>query len=101
MIGDKSILALVRSRDLVEIQIHHDGSDPAVYIDAAIFDAKRFVQQPRRLLTCIGLIEQNWLNIGSSEFFAQRDHEVLLRTPEVLRAKFHNLGDAFKGSLQL
>src|SRR5215831_3026332 len=101
MIGDKPILALVRGRDLVEVQIHHDGSDSAVHVDAAVFDAKRLVEQPSRLLTCVCCIEQDRTNFDSSECFAQRDHEILLRTPEVLGAKFHNFGDAFKRSLQL
>jgi len=39
------------------------------------------------------------VNFGASERFALRDSEVLLRTPEVLGAKFHNLGDAFLATL--
>src|SRR5262249_1162473 len=34
------------------------------------------------------------------ERLAQRDHQVLLRAPEVLGAELHHVGDAFHGSLK-
>src|SRR5262245_38212295 len=101
MIGDKPILALVRRRDLVEIQIHHDRSDPAVYVDAAISDAERLIQQAGRFLAGVAGVEKGRVLDLLSERLQQRDHEIFLRAPEVLRAEFHDLGDAFKGALQL
>src|SRR5215471_16013493 len=91
----------MRGGHSVKIEVHDDRSDAAIDVDAAVFDTDCFVQQPGRLLTCIGRAEQDRVDLVLTECFAERDHQVLLRAPEVLRTKFHHLGDAFKCSLQL
>ena len=84
VIRDQPVFALMLRGYAVEIQIHDNRSDPAIDVHAAIFDAESFLQQPGRLLTCIGRIEQDWIDLGLMEGFAQPDHEILLRAPEVL-----------------
>jgi hypothetical protein len=100
-IGDQPIFALVGLGNRVEIEVHHDGSDSAVDVDAAVCDTERLVQQPSRLLVCVRRIEQDWIDLVLTKGFAERDYQVLLRAPEVLRTEFHDLGYAFKRSLQL
>src|SRR5262249_37536929 len=100
-ISDQTVFALVRGGNSVKIEVHDDRSDAAVDVDAAVFDADCLVQQPSRLLTYIGRVEQDRVDLVLPKCFAERDHQVLLRAPEVLRTKLHDLGDTFKRSLKL
>ena len=83
-IGDQPIFALVGLGNRVEIEVHHDGSDSAVDVDAAVCDTDPFVQQPGGLLTGIGGVEEDRINLVATKGFVERDHQVLLRAPEVL-----------------
>src|SRR5262245_58929701 len=100
-ISDQSVFTPMRGGHRVKIEVLDDGPEPAVDIDAAVSDAERFVEQPGRLLTSVGRVEQNWVDLVSTKCFAEGDHQVLLWAPEILRTKFHDLGDAFNCSLQL
>src|SRR5262249_12677161 len=73
-ISDQSVFTLMRGGHRVKIEVHDDGSDPAVDVDAAVSDADCLVQQPGRLLTCIGRIEQNRVDLVSTKCFAERDY---------------------------
>src|SRR5262249_54161143 len=84
----------------IEIEIEHEASGAAVDVDAVVGDAQCLVEQARRLLARVAGGEQLRIGLRPVERGAQRLDQVLLRTPEILRAELHHVGGAGGGARQ-
>src|SRR5262245_46216538 len=100
VVGDKSVFALLIDWHWIEIEIKDEGAGPAIDVHAVIFDAKRLVEQARRCLVGTACVEEGRIFNRFSKCLDERDHEILLWTPKVLRTKLHDLGDAVECPLQ-